>query len=76
MVAAKKPGRSSADCDWPRVEVENLRRRLNEAQRDWPAIAKETCLTERYLRAFARSQIYCPPFDRFSLIARALTKRR
>jgi hypothetical protein len=60
------------DCAWPKRDVEGLRSRLEAQRAHWPAIAKTSCLGLRYLRAFARGQIYCPPYDRFVLIRSAL----
>jgi hypothetical protein len=64
----------SVGCAWPRREVEGLRARLEAQRAHWPAIAKASCLGLRYLRAFARGQIYCPPYDRFVLIQAALAE--
>lgn len=59
-------------CEWPKRDVEGLRARLEASRGHWPAIAKSSCLGLRYLRAFARGQIYCPPYDRFVLLRKAL----
>lgn len=52
--------------------VEAARNILNDNRNRWPEIASRACVGERYLRAFARSQIECPPADRFLLIETAL----
>lgn len=71
-VARSKKAKALANCAWPARDVEGLRKRLEEQRNHWPAIAKASCLGLRYLRAFARGQIYCPPYDRFVLIQTAL----
>lgn len=60
------------DCAWPTKRVEAVRKTLNANRNRWPEIAKQACVGERYLRAFARAQIDCPPADRFLLIDAAL----
>lgn len=61
------------DCTWPEKRVETTRKILNANRNRWPEIAKRACVGERYLRAFARSQIKCPPADRFLLVETALS---
>ena len=71
-MARRRKTTSTADCAWPREVVEALRTRLDRNRQGWPAIAAATCLGERYLRAFVKRQIDCPPYDRFVLIQTAL----
>lgn len=66
--------RKQQDCKWPGEHIEATRKVLNDNRPSWPQIAARACVNVRYLRAFARRQIYCPPADRFMLIDQALVE--
>ncbi len=70
--------KSPVDCSWSKEEVETLRALLDEQRGWWDEVAKRSCVSTRYIRAFVGREVDMPTADRFLLLqatVRALVER-